>query len=50
MIKAVIVDDEPKAIHSLIWELSNFKNEIENTNDYQVRESLVELLNRTLRS
>jgi len=29
MIKAVIVDDEPKAIHSLIWELSNFKNEIE---------------------
>jgi two-component system LytT family response regulator len=29
MIKAVIVDDEPKAIQSLIWELSNFKNEIE---------------------
>lgn len=29
MIKAVIVDDEPKAIQSLIWELSNFSNEIE---------------------
>lgn len=29
MIKAVIVDDEPKAIQSLIWELGNFKNEIE---------------------
>ena len=29
MLKAVIVDDEPKAIQSLIWELSNFRNEIE---------------------
>lgn len=29
MIKAVIVDDEPKAIQSLIWELSNFSSEIE---------------------
>lgn len=29
MIKAVIVDDEPKAIQSLIWELSYFSNEIE---------------------
>ncbi|WP_299128235.1 LytTR family DNA-binding domain-containing protein [uncultured Winogradskyella sp.] len=29
MLKAVIVDDEPKAIQSLIWELSNFKEEIE---------------------
>lgn len=29
MLKAVIVDDEPKAIQSLIWELSNFSNEIE---------------------
>lgn len=28
MLKAVIVDDEPKAIQSLIWELSNFKEEI----------------------
>ncbi len=29
MLKAVIVDDEPKAIQSLIWELNNFKEEIE---------------------
>ena len=29
MLKAVIVDDEPKAIQSLIWELSNFSQEIE---------------------
>lgn len=29
MIKAVIVDDEPKAIKSLTWELGNFNNEIQ---------------------
>ncbi|NRD18885.1 response regulator transcription factor [Winogradskyella eckloniae] len=29
MLKAVIVDDEPKAIQSLIWELSNFNDEVE---------------------
>ena len=29
MIKAVIVDDEPKAIQSLSWELTNFSDEIE---------------------
>ena len=29
MLKAVIVDDEPKAIQGLIWELSNFKEDIE---------------------
>jgi two-component system LytT family response regulator len=29
MIKAVIIDDEPKAIQGLTWELSNFENEIE---------------------
>lgn len=29
MIKAVIVDDEPKAIQSLTWELENFSNDIE---------------------
>ena len=29
MLKAVIVDDEPKAIQSLKWELSNFSQEIE---------------------
>jgi two-component system LytT family response regulator len=29
MLKAVIVDDEPKAIQGLAWELSNFEKEIE---------------------
>ncbi|OUR94744.1 DNA-binding response regulator [Flavobacteriales bacterium 34_180_T64] len=29
MIKAVIVDDEPKAIQSLSWELTNYSEEIE---------------------
>ncbi|TYA52414.1 LytR/AlgR family response regulator transcription factor [Formosa maritima] len=29
MIKAVIVDDEPKAIQSLSWELASFDNEIQ---------------------
>lgn len=29
MLKAVIVDDEDKAIQSLVWELSNFNSEIE---------------------
>jgi len=29
MIKAVIIDDEPKAIQGLVWELSNFNDELE---------------------
>ncbi|MFK7834559.1 MAG: LytR/AlgR family response regulator transcription factor [Winogradskyella sp.] len=29
MLRAVIVDDEPKAIQSLVWELSNFSESIE---------------------
>ena len=29
MLKAVIIDDEPKAIQGLSWELSNFGDEIE---------------------
>lgn len=29
MLKAVIIDDEPKAIQGLSWELSNYKDEIE---------------------
>lgn len=28
MLKAVIIDDEPKAIQSLTWELDNFKNDV----------------------
>ena len=29
MIKAVIIDDEPKAIQGLVWELANFDDELE---------------------
>lgn len=29
MLRAVIIDDEPKAIQSLTWELDNFKDDIE---------------------
>ena len=29
MIKAIIVDDEPKAIESLTWELTHFREDIE---------------------
>lgn len=29
MIKAVIIDDEPKAIQGLLWELDNFKSQVE---------------------
>jgi two-component system LytT family response regulator len=34
MFKAVIVDDEPKAIQGLSWELTNFSDEIEITNTF----------------
>ena len=29
MIKALIIDDEPKAKQGLVWELSNFENDLE---------------------
>ena len=35
---------------SKIEKIKYLKNEIDNTNDSQVRQSLVELLNRTLRN
>ncbi len=34
MFRAVIVDDEPKAIQGLSWELTNFSDEIEITNTF----------------
>lgn len=49
MIKAVIVDDEPKAIQSLIWELSNFSNEIEVIKSFSnPEEAIVYLDNKEL--
>ncbi|MEZ4801265.1 MAG: LytTR family DNA-binding domain-containing protein [Gelidibacter sp.] len=45
MIKAVIVDDEPKAIQSLSWELTHFNDEIEVINTFSNPEDAIEYLN-----
>ncbi|WP_299222935.1 LytTR family DNA-binding domain-containing protein [uncultured Psychroserpens sp.] len=45
MIKAVIVDDEPKAIQSLSWELSNFSNDIEVVETFSNPEEAILYLN-----
>ena len=45
MIKAVIVDDEPKAIQSLSWELSNFSNEIDVIQTFSDPEEAISYLN-----
>ncbi len=45
MIKAVIVDDEPKAIQSLSWELTNFSNEIEVVASFSNPEEAITYLN-----
>jgi len=47
MIKAVIVDDEAKAIQSLTWELSHFKNEIEIVDTFTNPEQAISFLNKT---
>lgn len=44
MIKAVIVDDEPKAIESLSWELTHFSDEIEIANSFNKPEEALEYL------
>lgn len=44
MLKAVIIDDEPKAIQSLIWELGNFKDEIEVMQSFTSPERALEYL------
>ncbi|RKE99018.1 LytR/AlgR family response regulator transcription factor [Ichthyenterobacterium magnum] len=45
MIKAVIVDDEPKAIQSLSWELANFNTDIEVIQTFSSPEDAIEYLN-----
>ncbi|MEO6347639.1 MAG: LytTR family DNA-binding domain-containing protein [Aquaticitalea sp.] len=45
MIKAVIVDDEPKAIQSLSWELTHFSDEIEVIKTFSNPEDAIEYLN-----
>lgn len=47
MIKAVIVDDEPKAIQSLTWELSNFSDQIKVIQHFTTPEDAIIYLNNT---
>ena len=46
MIKAVIVDDEPKAIQGLSWELTNFSNDIEIIETFSNPEEAIAYLNK----
>lgn len=48
MIKAVIVDDEPKAIQSLSWELSNFGDEIEVIKTFTSPEDAIDYLDNSV--
>ncbi len=49
MVKAVIVDDEPKAIQSLKWELSNFSDDIDVVKTFTSPEDAIDYLdNNTL--
>ncbi|MGG8497688.1 LytR/AlgR family response regulator transcription factor [Tenacibaculum sp. TC6] len=45
MLKAVIVDDEPKAIQGLTWELSNFSDDLEVVETFTEAEKAIEYLN-----
>ena len=47
MIKAVIVDDEPKAIQSLSWELNHFNQDIEVVETFTSPEKAISFLNKT---
>ncbi len=46
MLKAVIVDDEPKAIEGLTWELSNFSNHIEVIKTFSIPEQALIYLSK----
>jgi len=45
MLKAVIVDDEPKAIQGLSWELSNFNNDLEIIETFTEAEEAIKYIN-----
>ncbi|MEE4001167.1 LytTR family DNA-binding domain-containing protein [Tenacibaculum sp. FZY0031] len=45
MLRAVIVDDEPKAIQGLSWELSTFGNDIEIIETFTVAEKAIKFIN-----
>lgn len=46
MLKAIIVDDEPKAIQSLLWELKQFRDEIEVVKTFTDPEEALAFLNK----
>ena len=48
MIKAVIVDDEPKAIQSLSWELTSFSDEIEIIKTFSNPEEAIDYLDNNV--
>lgn len=48
MIKAIIVDDEPKAIQSLTWELSNFCDDIEVIKTFSNPEEAIDYLDNNV--
>lgn len=45
MLKAVIVDDEPKAIKSLLWELSNFNDDLEIIQTFTEADKAIKYIN-----
>lgn len=45
MLRAVIVDDEPKAIQGLTWELSNFSDDLEVVKTFTEEEKAIEYIN-----
>ena len=45
MLKAVIVDDEPKAIQGLTWELSNFNTDLEIIQTFTEAEKAIKYIN-----
>ena len=45
MLRAVIVDDEPKAIQGLSWELSTFENDIEVIETFTIAEKAIKFIN-----
>src|SRR5690606_28328096 len=48
MMKVVIVDDEPKAIQSLTWELEHFKNDVDIVKSFTDPEEAIEYLIRNV--